>query len=54
MTYKHARRGAAISGALLLGIPVLEVLLGYGSAGPTHFVVGSFGLVLLAAARRER
>jgi hypothetical protein len=54
MSYRDARRGAAISGALLLGIPLMEVLLGFGAAGPTHFIVGSFGLVLLAAAWPNR
>lgn len=54
MSYRNARRGAAISGALLFAVPLVDVLLGYSSAGPTHFIVGSFGLVLFAAAWPNR
>lgn len=52
MTYREARRGAAIAGAILFIMPVMEVLLGLGVAGPVHFVVGSLGAALIAAASR--
>ena len=51
MSYREAKRGAAIAGAVLLVMPVLEVALGLGTPGPVHFVVGSLGVGLLAAAR---
>lgn len=55
MSYRNARRGAAISGALLFAVPLMDVLLlGFSSAGPTHFIVGSFGLALFAAAWPDR
>lgn len=48
MTHRDARLGALLSGALLLGIPLTEVLLGFGTPGPTHFIVALFGIGLLA------
>ena len=54
MTYREARRGAAIAGALLAGLPVVEVLYGLGPPGPVHFVMGVFGLALLGVAGRLR
>jgi hypothetical protein len=54
MTYREARRGAAIAGALLTGLPVVEVLYGLGTPGPVHFVMGVFGLALLGIAGRLR
>ena len=43
MTYREARRGAAIAGAVLFAMPIAEVMLGLGTAGPVHFIVGTLG-----------
>ena len=50
MTYREARRGAAIAGAVLFSMPVMDVLLGNASPGLVHFIVGSFGATLIALA----
>lgn len=42
--------GAWLAGALLVAMPALDLLVGAGSAGPVHAIVGSFGLVLFAVA----
>lgn len=47
-SYKHARRGAALAGALLFAMPVLGVLLSPGSAGAVHLIVGALGAMLIA------
>lgn len=54
MTYREARRGAAIAGAVLFAMPVLEVLYGWGTPGPVHLVVGSLGIVLVTLSGRLR
>jgi hypothetical protein len=54
MTYREARRGGAIAGALLLAMPLVEVLYGMATPGPVHFVVGSLGLALVAISGRLR
>ena len=54
MSYKEARRGAAIAGAVLFAMPVIEVFYGFAAPGAVHFIVGSFGLALLALAGRLR
>jgi hypothetical protein len=36
MSYKEARRGAAIAGAVLFAMPVVEVYYGFGTPGPVH------------------
>jgi hypothetical protein len=54
MSYRDARRGAAITGTVLFGLPVVEVLHGLGTPGPTHFVVALFGLALVALSIRLR
>jgi len=54
MTYRDASRGAAIAGAVLVAMPLLEVLYGFGSPGLLHFVIGSFGLALVALSGRLR
>ena len=48
MTYAE-RSGAAIGGAILLAIPVIDAVAGSGVVGPVHFVLGIFGAVLMAA-----
>jgi hypothetical protein len=48
MTHREARRGAAIAGGLLFAMPAMDVLLGTGSLGLVHFIVGSFGATLVA------
>jgi hypothetical protein len=48
MTYRNAKIGAAIAGALLFTIPVLDVFIGVGSPGPLHLLVGTMGGVLIA------
>ena len=52
MSYKEARRGAAIAGAVLFAMPTIEVYYGFGSPGPVHFIVATLGLALLALSRR--
>jgi hypothetical protein len=54
MTYREARRGSTIAGAVLFAIPVAEVALGYGTAGPVHYIVGTLGVALIAAALTGR
>lgn len=54
MTYRQARRGAAIAGAILFAMPVTEVMVGLGTPGPVHFVVGTLGIGLIAAALTGR
>jgi hypothetical protein len=54
MTYREARRGAAIAGAILFGMPIAEVMLGLGSPGPVHFIVGTLGVGMIAAALSGR
>jgi hypothetical protein len=49
MTYREARSGAVIAGAILFTMPVAEILLGMGVAGPVHFIVGTLGAALIAA-----
>lgn len=52
MTTRDARRGAALAGAALLALPVLDVAMAAGSAAATHFVVGVLGAGLIALAVR--
>ena len=54
MTYRTARRGSAIAGALLLALPIVEVQYGFASAGPMHFVVATIGLSLIVLSGRLR
>jgi hypothetical protein len=54
MTYREASRGAAIAGAVLVGLPVIELLYGPGTPGPVHLVIGVFGLALLGVSGRLR
>jgi hypothetical protein len=37
-----------VAGAVLFAMPVAEVMLGLGTAGPVHFIVGILGAGLLA------
>jgi hypothetical protein len=48
MTYRNARRGAAVGGSVLLIAPVLDVLLGSSSGSMVHMMVGALGAMLLA------
>ena len=48
MTYRNAKIGAAIAGAVLFTMPLLDAFIGVGSAGPVHFLVGTMGAVLIA------
>ena len=52
MTSKQAQKSAAIAGAVLFTMPVLDVVLGAGSYGMVHLVVGSFGAALIALSGR--
>jgi hypothetical protein len=54
MTYRTARRGSAIAGALLLALPIVEVQYGFASAGPLHLVVAALGASLIALSGRLR
>ena len=49
MTYREARRGAVLAGAVLGSLPVAEVALGMGVAGPLHLIVATLGALLVAA-----
>ena len=48
MRHVDAYRSARIAGAVLLAMPVLDVAMGGGAAGPVHAVVGLLALVLIA------
>jgi hypothetical protein len=48
MTYRNAKIGAAIAGAVLFTIPVLDAFIGLGSPGPVHLLVGTMGAALIA------
>ena len=48
MTSKEARRGAALAGAVLLSMPLIDALLATAAPGLVHLVVGSFGAMLIA------
>ena len=39
---------AFLAGTLLLVVPVLDVVVGAGSLGVVHAIVGGFGVALLA------
>jgi hypothetical protein len=54
MSYKEARRGAAIAGTVLFVIPVIEVYYGFNAPGPVHFIVATLGLALLGLSGRLR
>jgi len=43
-------KGAWLAGALLVAMPALDLIVGAGSVGPVHAIVGSFGLVLFTVA----
>jgi hypothetical protein len=47
MSLRDMRRGAAIAGAVLLVMPVIEVLFGARPLGAEHFATGIFGLWLV-------
>lgn len=40
--------GARVAGALLIAMPVLDVIAGARNPGPVHAIVGFFGLALFA------
>lgn len=42
--------GARLAGALLIAIPVLDVIVGVRDPGPVHAIVGFFGIALFALA----
>lgn len=52
MTYREARRGAAIAGAFLFAMPMVEIFYGMTPPGVVHFVVGTLGLGLVALSSR--
>jgi hypothetical protein len=54
MTTRDAKRGATIAGSVLFTLPLLDVLLGMGSAGAVHLIVGTFGATLIALSRNWR
>ncbi len=45
---------ALFAGILLLGMPVLDVVLGARSPGVVHAIVGGFGVALLAISAAMR
>ena len=40
--------GARVAGALLIAMPVFDVIVGVRNPGPVHAIVGFFGLALFA------
>jgi hypothetical protein len=48
MTHRNAKRGAAIAGAMLFAMPVLDVFAGVGTPGALHVIVGTLGAMLIA------
>ncbi len=54
MTLREARKGAAIAGAVLFIIPVVEVFFGARGIGAEHLVTGVIGLWLLGIATAGR
>ena len=54
MTYREARRGAAIAGAALFAMPVLDVFLGGGNGSAVHLIAGTFGATLIALSGKWR
>lgn len=46
MMRDHNAAGAAMAGALLLGVPIVDLLLGNAFSG-VHAVLGSIGITLL-------
>ena len=47
MSLRELRNGAAIAGAVLLILPVVEVAFGAGGIGPEHVATGLFGMSLV-------
>jgi hypothetical protein len=54
MSVREAKNGAAIAGAVLFIVPVIEVLFGARSIGAEHLVTGVLGLWLLGIAAAGR
>jgi hypothetical protein len=48
MRNRHLASGAALAGALLVAMPVLQVLLGGEGGAAVRAIVGACGLALLA------
>ena len=47
MTYRDAKRGAAVAGAILFFMPLLDVFVGVGTPGAVHVIVGTLGAMLV-------
>ena len=54
MTYREARSGAAVAGAILCAMPLADILLDPGRSGPLHVVVGVMGASLMLASLAGR
>ncbi len=54
MTYRNARRGAAIAGAVLFAVPLIDVMYAPAVVGATHFIAGALGLALIGLAEHLR
>jgi hypothetical protein len=54
MTFREARRGAAIAGAILFAMPFSEVMVRWENPGPVHFIVGTLGVGMIVAALSGR
>jgi hypothetical protein len=48
MTYRDAKRGAAVAGAILFLMPLLDVFVGVGTPGAVHVIVATLGAMLVA------
>jgi hypothetical protein len=54
MTYRNAKRGAAIAGAILFSMPLLDVFVGMATPGAVHVIVGTLGAMLVHTGRSRR
>jgi hypothetical protein len=54
MTLRDARRGAALAGAVLLALPIIEVTFGSRGVGAEHFAMAIFGLWLVGLSATGR
>ena len=52
MRNRDLARGAALAGALLVAVPILEYVLGGKGPAAARVLVGSFGLVFLFLSTR--
>lgn len=54
MTHREARTGAALAGAILCAVPLVDMLVGTDTPIALHFVVGVMGAALLLVSLADR